>query len=203
MQIGQSSAVSGVQDTNSPNWSWSLATCYIYCLNCRIGILKECLIFIPPIYILYIFWKVLSSVIGALIFLAMRGAMQFILPCFITFWHCVSFQSSVLFHPALPGLVIKWAQLKFTLQVVPAAPGVSANASFHFTARVISTQQSAPAGHCPWWFPNFGRTKTKRSLHNIPYCGNEDVRNSLPFVFSKDFDFLPWIFHGFIATSRV
>ena len=53
----------------------------------------------------------------------------------------------MLFHPAHPGLVIKWAQLKFTLQVVPAAPGVSANASFHFTARVISTQHHQDTVH--------------------------------------------------------
>ena len=70
-----------------------------------------------------------------------------ICPVFITFWHCVSLQSSLLFHHAHPGLVIKWAQLKFTLQVVPAAPGVSANASFHFTARVISTQHHQDTVH--------------------------------------------------------
>ena len=55
-------------------------TCYLFCLNCGIGIFKECLIFIPPIYK---FWKVLSFiVIRVLIFLSMRGAMQFNLPCF-------------------------------------------------------------------------------------------------------------------------
>ena len=70
-----------------------------------------------------------------------------ICPVFITFWHCVSLQSSLLFHHAHPGLVIKWAQLKFTLQVVPTAPGVSANASFHFTARVISTQHHQDTVH--------------------------------------------------------
>ena len=63
-----------------PNRSWILAICHIYCLNCGTGIFKEFLIFIPPIYK---FWKVLSFiVIRVLIFLSMRGAMQFNLPCF-------------------------------------------------------------------------------------------------------------------------
>ena len=118
-------------------------TCYLFCLNCGIGIFKECLIFIPPIYK---FWKVLSFiVIRVLIFLSMRGAMQFNLPCF---YYLLTLRFiTKLFHPAHPGLVIKWAQLKFTLQVVPAAPGVSANASFHFTARVISTQHHQDTVH--------------------------------------------------------